>query len=86
MPKNAYQIAATEQLRSAMKERGVGYKELLRLLEMKGIAGETESSLKSKAGRGTFTFAFFMQCMHAMDVDFVGFEFPEVRKKPTIEN
>jgi hypothetical protein len=86
MSKKAYEIAATKKMRSAMKERGVGYVELLALLEQKGITGETEASLKNKVTRGKFTFAFFMQCMHAMAFDYVGLEFPEARRKSSIEN
>jgi len=56
-------------LRFEMKIREIGYKELLKRLEAIGVNNETERSIVSKVSRGTFSAAFFLQCMRAMGVN-----------------
>lgn len=55
-------------LRFEMKIRDVSYKELVRRLGALGVT-ETERSVASKVSRGTFSAAFFLQCMRAMAVE-----------------
>lgn len=57
---------ARRVLRFEMQKRGLRYKELLSRLERLGVE-ETERSIISKVSRGTFSMAFFLQCMSAMD-------------------
>ena len=47
--------------------REVGYKELMHKLQEIGVV-ETERSIASKISRGTFSHAFFLQCMRALGV------------------
>ncbi|GIZ53915.1 hypothetical protein NCCP691_39290 [Noviherbaspirillum aridicola] len=58
---------ARRTLRFEMKIRDIGYKELVRRLNGMGVA-ETERSVASKVSRGTFSAAFLLQCLRAMDV------------------
>jgi hypothetical protein len=52
-------------LRAEMSRRGFTYKTLANKLERMDIR-ETHKSVASKIGRGTFSFAFFLQAMRAM--------------------
>ncbi|MDB5763952.1 MAG: hypothetical protein JWQ21_2947 [Herminiimonas sp.] len=54
-------------LRFEMRIREISYKELIRRLADIDVT-ETERSVASKVSRGTFSAAFFLQCMRAMDV------------------
>ncbi|SFI02876.1 hypothetical protein SAMN04515618_10881 [Collimonas sp. OK307] len=59
---------ARRVLRFEMKIREIGYKELLKRLNSIDVTNETERSIASKVSRGTFSAAFFLQCMRAMGV------------------
>jgi hypothetical protein len=61
-----WKLEARRILRGELARRGVGYKQLAILLERIGIA-ETERSIANKLARGAFSFAFFLQCMKALD-------------------
>ncbi len=52
-------------LKSELVKRGVSTEELTALLNEMGNA-ETKSSVDSKISRGTFSAAFFIQCMYAI--------------------
>ncbi len=52
-------------LKSELVKRGVSTEDLVVLLNENGIA-ETKSSVDSKISRGTFSAAFFMQCLYVM--------------------
>jgi hypothetical protein len=74
MPKNAfknnpltqqYEEKAKNLLKSELKRRGVGYRELSEKLTALG-ASETERNLANKISRGGFTAAFFVQCLSAI--------------------
>ncbi len=52
-------------LKSELVKRGVSTEELTFLLNEIGCA-ETKSSVDSKISRGTFSAAFFMQCMYVI--------------------
>ena len=56
---------ARRVLRCELARRDVGYKRLAQLLERIGVE-ETQSSIANKLSRGTFSFAFFLQCMAAI--------------------
>ncbi len=52
-------------LKSELVKRGISTEELTLLLNQIGCA-ETKSSVDSKISRGTFSAAFFMQCMYVI--------------------
>lgn len=52
-------------LKSQLALKGVTYKRLARLLGEVGVV-ETPQSIANKLFRGTFSFAFFLQCMTAI--------------------
>ena len=52
-------------LRAEMAKRGMTYRDLLEALMKIGVVDE-EKNLRNKVARGTFTAAFFMQCLRAI--------------------
>lgn len=57
-----YQEQAKNILKGEIKRRGLTYGKLAELLASEGIA-ESERNLANKISRGTFTAAFFLQCL-----------------------
>lgn len=53
-------------LKAELARVGIGYEELTRRLKTIGV-DETYKSASSKINRGTFSFAFFLQCMKALN-------------------
>ncbi len=53
-------------LKSELVKRGISTEELTLLLNEIGCS-ETKSSVDSKISRGTFSAAFFMQCLYVID-------------------
>jgi hypothetical protein len=77
MPKNTfkdnplvqeYEDKAKNLLKSELKRRGVGYRELAEKLTAMGVP-ETERNLANKISRGGFSAAFFLQCLSAIGSD-----------------
>lgn len=52
-------------LKAELKRRGVSYRELAEKLTAMGVP-ESERNLANKIARGTFTAAFFIQCLSAV--------------------
>lgn len=52
-------------LKAELARKDIGYKRLSQLLEQTGI-DESPSAITNKMSRGTFSFAFFLQCMKAI--------------------
>ena len=52
-------------LKAELKRKGVSYRDLAEKLTANGIP-ETERNLANKIARGTFTAAFFVQCLTAI--------------------
>ena len=52
-------------LKAELKRRGLSYRDLAEKLGEAGIQ-ETERNLANKIARGTFTAAFFVQCLTAI--------------------
>jgi len=52
-------------LKAELVRKGIGYKRLAELLAEIGVE-ETPSAITNKMSRGTFSFAFFLQCMRAI--------------------
>ena len=60
-----FQERAKNILRSELKRKGLSYKELAEKLAGLGIE-ESDRNLANKISRGSFTVAFFLQCMEAI--------------------
>ncbi len=52
-------------LKSELKRRHLGYKELAEKLEVIGVK-DSERNIANKLARGTFTAVFFVQCLAAI--------------------
>lgn len=52
-------------LKAELKRRGVSYRELAEKLTAMGVP-ESERNLANKIARGSFTAAFFVQCLTAV--------------------
>ncbi len=57
-------------VRAELARRDLSYKDLAKLLEGIGVSFEPKV-LSNKISRGTFSFIFFLQCMHALEVESV---------------
>jgi hypothetical protein len=60
-------------LKAEMKRAGVTYGELAARLKGHGLE-ETEASITSKLGRGTFAATFFLACLAALELEGVRLE------------
>ena len=58
-------LEAKRVLRAELVRKDIGYKQLVTLLEGIGVT-ETERSIANKMSRGSFSFAFYLQCMKAL--------------------
>lgn len=58
---------ASNLLKAELKKRDVSYAELSERLQKIGLP-ETVASITTKINRGTFSFAFFLQCMKVVGV------------------
>ncbi len=56
---------ACNLLKAELARAGIGYEELVRRLAEIGIE-ESYKGIAAKINRGTFSFAFFMQCMKVL--------------------
>lgn len=57
-------------LKAELKRRGMTYADLVARLAEHGVA-ETEANLRNKISRGSFTAAFFLQCLIAIGCEHV---------------
>lgn len=64
---------AKRTLKAELASRGVTYAHLARLLADIEV-DETERAIANKLARGTFTFAFYLQCVTALGLDSVTVE------------
>lgn len=55
-------------LKSELSRKNVGYKQLSEQLSLIGVI-ESAENINSKINRGTFSFAFFLQCMQAIETN-----------------
>ena len=60
-----YQERAKNIIRGELKRRGMGYRQLVEALAQRGVH-ESEKNLANKISRGSFTAAFFLQCLDAI--------------------
>jgi hypothetical protein len=64
---------AANKLKAELRLSGVSYDELVTRLARIGVE-DTYKGVANKITRGRFTFAFFLQCMKALDKDEVRLE------------
>jgi hypothetical protein len=64
-----WQREARRIVQVELARKDIGYKELSRALETACGVDIDPKALSNKVGRGTFSFAFFLQCMRALGVD-----------------
>jgi hypothetical protein len=73
MTQDEWNKHAAKLLKAELVRAGVGYDELI--VKLKEIdVEESYKGIASKVNRGTFSFAFFMQCMKALGRNTVRFE------------
>lgn len=58
---------ASSIIKAELKRRDIGYQELVIMLENIGVH-ENYASIVNKMSRGTFQFAFFLQCAAAVGI------------------
>jgi hypothetical protein len=63
-------------LKAELKRRGMTYADLVDCLAANGVA-ETEANLRNKISRGSFTAAFFLQCLIAIGCEYVQIQLPK---------
>ncbi|MGV6801695.1 MAG: DUF6471 domain-containing protein [bacterium] len=68
-----YRVRAKNILRAELKRKGLNYRRLAELLETVGIE-ENERNIANKISRGTFTAAFFLQCLDVAGVRSIGID------------
>lgn len=68
MPENDWNTKASGILKSIIARRNITYHELSLKLNAIGVK-ETQSSISNKISRGTFGFAFLLQCMEALNIN-----------------
>lgn len=66
----AWEELAKNILRAAMMQRGVSYAALAERLEAIGV-DDNELNLRNKVSRGRFTAVFLMQCLKALDAEWI---------------
>ena len=59
---------ASRFIKAELKRAGVSYKELARRLNEHGLQ-ETEDSITSKLGRGTFAVTFFLATLSVLELE-----------------
>jgi hypothetical protein len=64
--KTDWKKLATNLLKAELTRRGLSYDELQKKLQSIGVK-ETANSINVKINRGTFSFAFFLQVMRAIE-------------------
>lgn len=64
---NPWNEQARLKLREILLRKKISYKKLVVLLADIGVE-ETERAIQGKMARGTFSFAFFLQCMKALGI------------------
>jgi hypothetical protein len=64
-PGQEWQNRVRGLLRAELARRDVSYRELVERLAAMGVK-ESESNIANKLSRGTFTAAFFIQCLEAI--------------------
>jgi len=64
---------ASRFIKAEVKRAGIGYRELAQRLNDHGLQ-ETEDSISSKLGRGTFAVTFFLACLAVLGLTGIDLE------------
>ena len=67
---NSWEELVKNVLRAEMMRRGVSYSHLVERLSLLGIE-DNELNLRNKVSRGRFTAVFLMQCLKALEAEWV---------------
>lgn len=67
MKKIDWNKTASNIIKAELKRRDISYEQLVTMLEKIGVH-ETHASILNKMSRGSFQFAFFLQCAMAIDM------------------
>lgn len=67
-PEKNWNRIASSTLKAELARADIGYEELTKRLAKIGV-DETYKAVAAKINRGSFTFAFFVQCMKAIGVN-----------------
>lgn len=62
-----FQEQAKNILKAELKRRGISYRDLAEKLTERGVP-ESERNIANKISRGSFTAAFFLECLDAAGV------------------
>lgn len=73
MPEEYWTEQAKGILKSQLARKNMRYHDLAIALKAMG-AEENQNTIATKLSRGTFSFAFFLQCMYALKIDYIDFE------------
>lgn len=65
-PDEQWQARVKAILKAELARRDISYRELAERLEALGVK-DNERNIANKLSRGTFTAAFFVQCLDAID-------------------
>lgn len=67
MPEENWNEQAKAILKAHLARKNMRYHDLARELNKIGVE-ENQNSIATKLSRGTFSFAFFLQCMYALKI------------------
>jgi hypothetical protein len=67
MTQEEWNRQAANLLKAELARLGIGYEGLIEKLQAIGV-DESYKGIAAKINRGTFSFAFFMQCMKALGI------------------
>lgn len=73
MTQEEWNRQAANLLKAELVRMGIGYEGLIQQLQAIGV-DESYKGIAAKINRGTFSFAFFMQCMKALNQKIVRLE------------
>ena len=76
MNEDLWKNMSKSTLKSELSKKSVDYNQLSEKLAEIGVS-ESPANINSKINRGTFSFAFFMQCMQAINTKNIIFEIKE---------
>lgn len=68
MPEEYWNEQAKSILKAYLTRKNMRYHDLALALQAMGLE-ENQNSIATKLSRGTFSFAFFLQCMYALRID-----------------
>lgn len=61
-----WRVEASRILKAQLARQGLSYGDLVKRLNASG-ASESYAGVANKISRGSFTFAFYLQCIHALE-------------------